>query len=85
MLARGYGLEPGGAEELVDVIDQERRHAVASIRAEIAAANERSLRHWTDAGGDRRVAADDAWIARWRTALIDTSPLAGTTGPHQVD
>ena len=30
VLARGYGLEPEQAEELVDLIDQERRHAVAN-------------------------------------------------------
>ena len=70
VLANGYGLEPEQAEELVDVIDQERHHAVANTRAQIAAGNEWSLRHWTDAGGDRRVEADDAWIARRRTALI---------------
>src|SRR6187399_2433596 len=48
VLARGYGLEPEQAEELVDVIEQERRHAVANTRAQIAAGNEWSLRHWTD-------------------------------------
>jgi aminoglycoside phosphotransferase (APT) family kinase protein len=70
VLARAYGLEPGRAEELVDVVIEERAHAVANIRAEIASGNESWIRHWADAGGDERAAADDAWIARHRAALI---------------
>ena len=70
VLARAYGLEPGRAEELVDVVIEERAHAVANIRAEIASGNESWIRQWADAGGDERSAADDAWIARHRAALI---------------
>jgi hypothetical protein len=70
VLARAYGLEPARAEELVDAIIEERAHSTANIRAEIAAGNESWIRNWTDAGGDERAAADDAWIARHRSALI---------------
>jgi aminoglycoside phosphotransferase (APT) family kinase protein len=70
VLARAYGLEPERAEELVDVIIEERAHSTANIRAEIAAGNEAWIRNWADAGGDDRAAADDAWIARHRAALI---------------
>ena len=70
VLARGYGLEPGRAEELFDVIVEERAHSIANIRAEIAAGNASWIRNWTGAGGDERAAADDAWIAGQRSALI---------------
>jgi hypothetical protein len=70
VLARAYGLEPERAEDLVDVIVEERAHSTANIRAEIAAGNESWIRNWAAAGGDDRTAADDAWIARHRAALI---------------
>jgi hypothetical protein len=70
VLSRAYGLEPERAEELVDVLIQERAHSTANIRAEIAGGNEAWIRDWADAGGDDRAAADDAWIAHHRTALI---------------
>ena len=69
-LARAYGLEPARAEDLIDVIIEERAHSTANIRAEIAAGNESWIRDWANAGGDERAAADDAWIARNRAALI---------------
>jgi hypothetical protein len=70
VLARAYGLERERAEELVDVIVEERAHATANIRAEIAAGNEAWIRDWAAAGGDERAAADVAWIARHRAALV---------------
>jgi aminoglycoside phosphotransferase (APT) family kinase protein len=70
LLARAYGLELERAEELVDTVIEERAHATANIRAEIAGGNESWIRNWADAGGDARAAADDAWIARHRAALI---------------
>ena len=70
VLARGYELDAGRAEELVDVLVEERAHSVANIRAEIAAGNESWVRNWAGAGGDERAAADDAWIAAHRAALL---------------
>lgn len=70
VLARGYGLEPERAEELVDVVIEERAHSTANVRTEIAAGNESWIRNWAAAGGDERAAADDAWIAANRAALI---------------
>jgi len=70
LLARAYGLEPGRAEELVDVLVEERAHSIANIRAEIAAGNASWIRNWAGAGGDERAAGDDAWIAGHRTDLI---------------
>lgn len=70
VLARAYGLEPERADELIDLIFQERAHATANIRAEIEAGNESWIRRWADAGGDERAAADDTWLARHRAALV---------------
>ena len=70
VLARAYGLEPERADELVDVIIEERAHSVANIRAEIADGDEASIHYWAEAGGDERAAADDAWIVRHRADLI---------------
>jgi hypothetical protein len=70
VLARAYGLEPGQAEELVDVLVEERAHSHANIRAEIAAGNASWIGNWAAAGGDERAAADDAWIAAHRVDLI---------------
>jgi len=70
VLARAYGLEPERAEELVDLIVEERARATANIRAEIAGRNPAWIRDWAEAGRDERAAADDAWIARHRDALL---------------
>lgn len=70
VLARGYRLEPARAEQLVDVLVEERVHSAANVRAEIAAGNESWIRNWAAAGGDERATADDAWIAANRDALV---------------
>jgi phosphotransferase family enzyme len=70
VLARAYGLAPERAEELVEVIIEERASSTANIRAQMAAGNQSWIRNWADAGGDDRAAADDAWIARHRAELI---------------
>lgn len=70
VLARAYGLEPDRAEELVDVIVEERRHSIANIRAEIDAGNGSWIANWAAAGGDERAAADDAWLAANRADLV---------------
>jgi hypothetical protein len=78
-LVRAYGLEPQRAEELVEVIIEERAHSRANIRAEIASGNESWIRDWADAGGDDRAAADDAWFARHRAELVRSA--GGRIGP----
>ncbi|MEO5940582.1 MAG: phosphotransferase [Candidatus Limnocylindrales bacterium] len=70
ILARGYGLGRDRAEELVTVLIEERAHTVTNIRSEIAAGNESWSANWAAAGGDERQAADDAWIASNRAALV---------------
>ena len=70
ILARAYGLAADRAEELLDILVEERAHSLANIRAEIAAGNESWIGNWAAAGGDERAAADDRWIARHRSALV---------------
>ncbi|MFI5262390.1 MAG: phosphotransferase [Candidatus Limnocylindrales bacterium] len=70
VLAGAYGLGPERAEELIEVLIQERAHSTANIEAEMAAGNQSWIGHWAAAGGHERATADDAWIARHRTALI---------------
>ncbi|MEA2518675.1 MAG: hypothetical protein QOF49_755, partial [Chloroflexota bacterium] len=70
ILARGYGLDADQAEQLVGAVMEERAHSTANIRAEISAGNESWIRNWAAAGGDDRAAADDAWIAANRAALV---------------
>jgi hypothetical protein len=76
ILARGYRLEPERATELVDVLIEERAHSVANVRAEIAAGNASWTGNWAAAGGDDRAAADDAWIAANRAALVRAAARA---------
>jgi aminoglycoside phosphotransferase (APT) family kinase protein len=70
VLAHAYGLEPDRAEELLDVVSEERARAAANIRAEIAAGNPAWIESWAAAGGDERAAADDVWIDARRADLI---------------
>ena len=77
VLARAYGLKPDSAEDLVDIVVQERARSTANIRAEIASGNESWIHDWAEAGGDDRAAADDAWIARHRAALIRSARGVG--------
>jgi hypothetical protein len=70
ILANAYGLDPGRAAELIDVLVEERAHSHANIRAEIADGNPAWTRDWAAGGGDERAAADDAWIADQREALL---------------
>ena len=68
-LARAYGLQPEQAQELVDVIDEERAHALANVRAQ-AAAGAAPWTTWLEDGGEARAATDDAWLRAQRTALL---------------
>ena len=68
--ARAYGIGPDGAEALVDVVFEERGHAIANIRAEVARGNPVWIRLWGKDGGVARAALDDAWLAGQRAALV---------------
>jgi Ser/Thr protein kinase RdoA (MazF antagonist) len=71
LLARAYGLEPDRAAELVDVIVEERAQQIGHVRAEAEAGHEPWASHWAETDGERRTAADDAWLASNRDAMID--------------
>jgi aminoglycoside phosphotransferase (APT) family kinase protein len=70
ILARAYGVGAEQADELLGVVAEERAHAAANIRAEIARGNESWVNGWAAAGGDDRAAGDDAWLARHRDQLL---------------
>jgi Ser/Thr protein kinase RdoA (MazF antagonist) len=70
LLAHAYGLEPERADELVEVIEQERAHQVAHVRAEAAAGREPWASHWAETAGERRAAADGAWLTENRAAIL---------------
>jgi aminoglycoside phosphotransferase (APT) family kinase protein len=70
VLARAYGLAPGSAAELVDIVIEERAQAIGNVRAEIAVGNASWIANWAAAGGDERATADDASIAANRSRLV---------------
>jgi hypothetical protein len=70
LLAAAYGLEPERAEALLDTLVRERAHSTGRIRSAVAAGDPDWTRRWAESGGDRRGAADDAWIYRNRAALV---------------
>jgi hypothetical protein len=69
LLAHAYGVAPADAETLVDLVFEERAHALANVRAEVAAGNEVWVEQW-DAAEEQRAAVDDTWLAAHRTALV---------------
>ena len=70
LLARAYGLDPSQAEELLEVVDEERRRSLAHIRSEAAAGREPWATWWPETDGELRAAADDAWLRVQRPALL---------------
>jgi thiamine kinase-like enzyme len=69
-LAQAYGLEPAHALDLVDIIFEERAHAMANVRREVAAGNPVWVEQWRDGSEEARVATDDEWLAGMRQALV---------------
>jgi hypothetical protein len=70
LLAKAYGVMPDQAEELVGIIEEERLQQIRHIRALAAAGNEPWATFWRQSDGDRRAAADDAWLREARPELI---------------
>lgn len=71
LLARAYGLDPAQAEELLDVVDEERERSLAHIRSEATAGREPWATWWPGTDGERRAAADQAWLRAQRPALLE--------------
>lgn len=70
LLARAYGVGPEQAEELVDVIAEERAQQLEHVRNEAAAGNEPWVTFWRESDGEGRAAADDTWLQEQRSALV---------------
>ena len=71
LLARAYGIDPDRAEELVDVVDQERVQQLTQVRGEAATGTEPWATLWRETDGEGRAAADDRWLREQRRALVD--------------
>ena len=70
LLARAYGVPPEDAEPLVEIVFEERAHAIANVRREVAEGNPVWIEHWVDEGEEEVVPVDDAWLAEIRPALV---------------
>jgi hypothetical protein len=68
-LAHAYGIAPADAASFVEVVFEERAHAIANVRREMAAGNPVWVEQWDDSE-EQRVAVDDAWLAAQRGALV---------------
>jgi hypothetical protein len=69
-LAAAYGLEPGRAGELVELVLTEHRLSRAHIRERIATGDPAWIERWAETGGERTAAADAEWLARRPDALV---------------
>jgi hypothetical protein len=70
LLAKAYGLAPDRAEELLDVLVEEKTHATANVLAQAAAGDPVWSRHIAETGYAERMAADEEWFATQRPALL---------------
>ncbi len=70
LLAAAYGLAPQRAEELLDVVIEEKARSTAHVRARAAAGDPVWAAHVADTGFDARMTADDLWLARMRPVLV---------------
>jgi Phosphotransferase enzyme family len=71
LLARAYGVAPDQAEELVDVVAQERVQQLGHVRRLVAAGDEPWTTFWRESDGEDRAAADDRWLREQRSALVE--------------
>jgi hypothetical protein len=70
LLARAYGLAPGRAEELLDIVAEEKAHSTANVLAQAAAGDPVWSRHIEETSFAERMAADEEWFAGQRPALL---------------
>ena len=70
LLAGAYGLAPARAEELLDVVVEERARSTANVRARAAGGDPVWAAHVADGDFDARMDADDRWLARMRPMLV---------------
>ena len=77
LLAGEYGLAPDRAAELLDVVAEVKATSTANVRAQAAAGDPVWAAHVRDTGFDARIAADDAWLAGLRPALLASVARGG--------
>jgi Phosphotransferase enzyme family len=77
VLATAYGLEPDRAGDLLDVVVEVKAQSTANVRRAAAEGDPVWTAHVRETDFDARIAADDAWLAGQRPALL--AALYGTT------
>lgn len=68
--ARAYGVAPGDADELVDVVFECRAQMLGNIRREIALGEEVWVERWRDGSEEARAVVEGAWLTEQRPALV---------------
>ncbi len=77
LLAGAYGLAPQRAEELLDIVAEERAHSSENVRARAGAGDPAWAAHVRDSDFEARMDADDRWLAEMRPALVASIARAG--------
>jgi aminoglycoside phosphotransferase (APT) family kinase protein len=77
LLAGAYGLAPDRAQELLDVVVEEKAHATANIRTRVAAGDPVWVAHRAETDFEARIDADDLWLAGMRPALAASVERGG--------
>lgn len=70
VLAGAYGLTRDQAEELLDMVTEERAHSTANVLAQAAVGDQIWTRHIDETHFVERMAADEEWCAAQRPALL---------------
>jgi thiamine kinase-like enzyme len=70
LLTKAYGLAPDRAEELLDIVVEEKAHSAANVLAQAAAGDPVWSRHVEETGFAERMAADEEWFAAQRPLLL---------------
>ena len=70
VLAGAYGLARDRAEELLDIVVEEKAHSTANVLAQAAAGDPVWTGHIEETNFAERMAADEEWFAAQRPALL---------------
>lgn len=70
LLAGAYGLAPEQAEELLDVVVEEKAHSTANVLAQAAAGDPVWAEHVQQTAFESRMVADEEWFAAQLAALL---------------
>jgi hypothetical protein len=70
LLAQAYGLDPDRAEQLLDIVVEEKAHSTANVLAQAEAGDPVWTAHIEESGFAKRMAADEEWFAAKRHELL---------------